>query len=64
MHLQRTEPADLEIHEITIGVSLSTRTSSTTESIAPLKRENKDKELIKDYKGQMLLPFDLHSARN
>jgi len=35
-HLRRTEPADLEIHEVTIGTSLSTGTSPTTESIAPL----------------------------
>ena len=31
-----TEPADLEIHEVTIGASLSTGTSPTTESIAPV----------------------------
>ena len=35
-HLRRTEPADLEIHEVTMDVSLSTETSLTTESIAPL----------------------------
>ena len=34
--LQRTEPADLEIHEVTISVSLSMGTSPTTKSIAPL----------------------------
>jgi hypothetical protein len=32
----RNAPADLEIHEITTGASLSTRTSSTTENIVPL----------------------------
>jgi hypothetical protein len=32
-----TEPVDLEIHEVTTGASLSTGTSPTTESIAPLK---------------------------
>jgi hypothetical protein len=32
-HLRRTEPADLEIHEVTIGASLSTGTLPTTESI-------------------------------
>ena len=31
-----TEPADLKIHEVTTGASLSTGTLSTTESIAPL----------------------------
>jgi hypothetical protein len=31
-----TEPADLKIHEATTDTSLSTGTSSTTESIAPL----------------------------
>ena len=35
-HLRRTEPADLEIHKVTTGTSLSTETSPTTESIAPL----------------------------
>jgi hypothetical protein len=35
-HLRRTELADLEIHELTIGISLSTGTSPITESIAPL----------------------------
>ena len=35
-HLRRTEPADLEIHEVTMDASLSTETSLTTESIAPL----------------------------
>jgi hypothetical protein len=34
--LRRTESADLEIHEVSTGVSLSTKTSPTTESIAPL----------------------------
>jgi hypothetical protein len=31
-----TESADLEIHEVTTGVTLSTGTSPTTESIGPL----------------------------
>jgi hypothetical protein len=35
-HLRRTALADLEIHEVTTGTSLSTGTSSTIESIAPL----------------------------
>jgi hypothetical protein len=35
-HLRKTEPADLEIHEVTTGTSLSTGTSPTTECIAPL----------------------------
>jgi hypothetical protein len=35
-HLQRTEPVDLEIHEVTTGASLLTGTSPTTKSIAPL----------------------------
>ena len=35
-HLRRTEPADLEIHEVTTYASLSTGTSPTTKSIAPL----------------------------
>ena len=35
-HLRRTEPADLEIHEVTMDASLSTETSLTTESIALL----------------------------
>ena len=35
-HLRRTEPADLEIHEVTIGVSLLMGMSPTTESIAPI----------------------------
>jgi hypothetical protein len=35
-HLRRIELADLEIHEVTTGASLSTGTSSTTESITPL----------------------------
>jgi len=35
-HLRRTEPADLEIHEVTMDASLSTETSPTTESIALL----------------------------
>jgi hypothetical protein len=34
-HLRRTEPADLEIHEVTTGTSLS-GTSPTTENIASL----------------------------
>uniref|UniRef100_A0A0A9FJ55 Uncharacterized protein n=1 Tax=Arundo donax TaxID=35708 RepID=A0A0A9FJ55_ARUDO len=34
-HLRKTE-LELEIDEVTIGVSLSTNTSSTTEKIAPL----------------------------
>ena len=38
-HLRRTEPADLEIHEVTMDASLSTETSLTTESIAPLNLE-------------------------
>jgi hypothetical protein len=37
-NLKSTEPADLEIHEVTTGDSLSTGTSPTTESIALLKR--------------------------
>jgi hypothetical protein len=35
-HLRRTVPTDLEIYEVTTGASLSTGTSPTTESIAPL----------------------------
>jgi hypothetical protein len=35
-HLRRTEPANLEIHKVTIGASLSMGTSPTTESIEPL----------------------------
>jgi hypothetical protein len=35
-HLQKTKPVDLKIHEVTTGASLSTGTSSTAESIAPL----------------------------
>jgi hypothetical protein len=38
-HLRRTEPVDLEIYEVTTGASLSTGTSPTTESIAPLNPE-------------------------
>ena len=38
-HLRKTEPADLEIHEVTTGASLSTGTSPTTKSIAPLNPE-------------------------
>jgi hypothetical protein len=34
-----TEPANLKIHEVTIGASLSTGTSPTTESVAPLNPE-------------------------
>jgi hypothetical protein len=33
------QPADLEIHEVTICASLSTGTSPTTKSIAPLNPE-------------------------
>jgi hypothetical protein len=32
-----TDSADLEIHEVTTGASLSTEISPTTKSIAPLK---------------------------
>jgi len=35
-HLRRTEPTDLEIHEVTTDVSLLTGTSPITENIAPL----------------------------
>jgi hypothetical protein len=35
-YLRRIKPADFEIHEVTTNGSLSTGTSSTTESIAPL----------------------------
>jgi hypothetical protein len=35
-HLQKIVPTHLEIDEVTIGVSLSTRTSPTTESTTPL----------------------------
>ena len=35
-HIRRTEPADLEIHEVTTDASLTTGTSPTIESIAPL----------------------------
>jgi hypothetical protein len=35
-HLWRTQPVDLEIHEVTTGVSLSTKTSPIAESIASL----------------------------
>jgi hypothetical protein len=35
-YLQKTEPIDLEIHEVTTGVSQSTGMSPTTESITPL----------------------------
>jgi hypothetical protein len=35
-HFRGTEPADYEIHEGTAGASLSTGTSPTTESIAPV----------------------------
>jgi hypothetical protein len=38
-HLRRTEPTNLEIHEVTTDASLSTGTSPTTESIAPLNPE-------------------------
>ena len=38
-HLRRIVPADLEIHEVTTGVSLSTGTSPTTESITSLNPE-------------------------
>jgi hypothetical protein len=38
-HLQSTEPTGLEIHEVTVGASLSTGTSPTTESIAPINPE-------------------------
>jgi hypothetical protein len=31
-----TEPVDLKIHEITTGISLSMKTSPTTENIVPL----------------------------
>jgi hypothetical protein len=37
-HLRWTEPVDLEI-QVTTGASLSTRTSPTNESIAPLNPE-------------------------
>jgi hypothetical protein len=40
-HFQRTEPADLEIHEVTTGAFLSMETSSITESIAPLNPQIK-----------------------
>jgi hypothetical protein len=33
---RRTEPTDHEIHEVTVGVSLSTGASPTTKNIAPL----------------------------
>ena len=36
-HLWSTEPADLEIHEVTTGALLSTEMSPTTETIALLK---------------------------
>jgi hypothetical protein len=35
-HIRRTESANLEIHKVITGASLSTETSPTTESIAPL----------------------------
>ena len=35
-HLRRTEPANLEINEVTTGTSLSTGTSPTIEIIVPL----------------------------
>jgi hypothetical protein len=38
-HIRRTELADLEIHEVTIGVSLSMETSPTAENIALLNPE-------------------------
>jgi hypothetical protein len=38
-HLRRTEPTDLEIHEVTTGVSLSMGTSLTTKSIALINSE-------------------------
>ena len=38
-HLWRTEPINLEIDEVTTDVLLSTGTSPTTESIAPLNPE-------------------------
>jgi hypothetical protein len=34
-HLRRTEPADLEVDEVTTGASLLTGTSRTTKRIAP-----------------------------
>jgi hypothetical protein len=38
-HIRRTEPPDLEIHEVTTGASLSTGTSLTTKSIALINSE-------------------------
>jgi hypothetical protein len=38
-HLRRTELVDPEIHEVSIGASLSTETSPITESIVPLNLE-------------------------
>jgi hypothetical protein len=35
-HLRRSKPIDLEIHEVTTGVSLSTGTSPTTKTIEPI----------------------------
>jgi hypothetical protein len=37
MHLRETEPADLEVNEVTTDVSLFTGTPPTTESIATIK---------------------------
>jgi hypothetical protein len=36
-----TEPTNLEIHEVTIGVSLSTETSPATEFVASLNPSEK-----------------------
>jgi hypothetical protein len=40
-----TEPVDLEIYEIITDVSLSTETSSTTETIAPLNPKTNSEKL-------------------
>jgi hypothetical protein len=37
--MSTSEPADLEIHKVTTSASLSTGTSPTTRSIAPLNYE-------------------------
>ena len=52
---RRTEPADLEIHEVTTDASLSTRTSPTTESIAD-KSWNKSREIWALVPSQGLKP--------
>jgi hypothetical protein len=51
-----TEPTNLEIHEVTIGVSLSTETSPATEFVAPLNPEINSEKYEHMYQVEDLNP--------